>query len=555
MEQDFAGLIAPNSKMVIEFISDEMPVSENTETKKRFLRINPNCNYIISNHFNVDAKQADTILFNSSIFATLTIKKLMTFIKKFMDKIKDTATVMFVLENLSYADNITALLNGQPPTVKATLTLNELQSALEQSDMSIIRTFSTSKQAVVSRTIVEMAKTKLNVDKYIVCAVKKSALQTMKRTLIQSYLGETLVCATIRVNDPNHFMALSSNVHVQSTPSGKPLNLLPDDGKYNNKILINQRVSVNAVEAGINMFNKIVDFKYLLIEEMDDNPIIWRKKYEGSQFINFIACHGLQTSTKPLADFFSQFNPHVKIFENQLKELPPARNFKAETAQGKPITIFFGALNREKDFAEILPAINKIAAEYGNNIAFNIIAKRDLFNSVESPNKTFVGDDKIYDGQYVPYNVYEQVLRNSHIALLPLRDTIFNRSKSDLKFIECAGNGAVVLASPTVYANSVKDGETGFIYKDVNEFYNKLKLLINNANKRYQIAENAYNYVKHNRLLSQHYEERWNWYNELSARLPELNAEVYKRIELLKEKGVTAFGGFKEEMEGNNENL
>ena len=58
------------------------------------------------------------------------------------------------------------------------------------------------------------------------------------------------------------------------------------------------------------------------------------------------------------------------------------------------------------------------------------------------------------------------------------------------------------------------------------------------------MAKNAYNYVKRNRLLSQHYEERINWYNELYDRLPELNAEVHKRLEILSTKGVSAFGGF-----------
>ena len=133
-------------------------------------------------------------------------------------------------------------------------------------------------------------------------------------------------------------------------------------------------------------------------------------------------------------------------------------------------------------------------------------------------------------------------MRTTHISLLPLRDNVFNRSKSDLKFIECAGNGSVVMASPTVYANTVKDGETGFIYHNADEFYQKLKMLINNQNKRREVAEKAYEYVKHNRLLSQHYEERWDWYNELLDRLPELNAETKKRIELLKEKGYTVFG-------------
>ena len=47
---------------------------------------------------------------------------------------------------------------------------------------------------------------------------------------------------------------------------------------------------------------------------------------------------------------------------------------------------------------------------------------------------------------------------------------------------------------------------------------------------RRKVAEEAYSYVKHQRLMSQHYEERLDWYRELLARLPELTAEAERRI-------------------------
>ena len=45
------------------------------------------------------------------------------------------------------------------------------------------------------------------------------------------------------------------------------------------------------------------------------------------------------------------------------------------------------------------------------------------------------------------------------------------------------------------------------------------------------VAESAYAYVKRERLMSQHYQERLEWYCELLTRLPELTAEAAKRIE------------------------
>ena len=552
MKKTFAGLIPPNSQTVLEVIGEDLDYTDSFEIKGSFLHINPDCDYLVKNVeevFNssemskITSDKVDVIVFSETAFTAMSVKRLVATIKEAAKYLKSDGMIIFTIANLSYAGNITALLNGEPPTVKTTLTFEDLQTAITNADMDIIKDFRIARETTVKRALVEIAKTELNVTHHIACTMKKSAAETLKTTIIQSYLGEVLVCAEVRVNAPNRFMASSPGVYMTTNKSGEQF-ILPNDKPYDKKIFINQRVSVDTTEMGISMFNKMVAQNYLLIEEMDDNPILWRKKYEDTNFINFIGVHGIQTSTKPLAELFRQFNPNVKVFENQLSELPPHRDFKAEIASHQPTVIFFGALNRDRDFYELLPAINKIAAEYGDNILFKVIAKTALFETIETPNKVFIGKKEIYDGQYVPYNIYEQELRSSHISLLPLKDNIFNRSKSDLKFIECAGNGSVVLASPTVYSNTVKDGETGFIYHDVNEFYNKLKLLINNSQKRCEVAEKAYDYVKHNRLLSQHYEERWDWYNELIARLPELNAETQKRIEILKDKGYEAFGGF-----------
>ena len=270
---------------------------------------------------------------------------------------------------------------------------------------------------------------------------------------------------------------------------------------------------------------------------MDDHPSRWQEDYEKTGHINFVGCHAVQTSTKYLANYLRQFNPNVKVFANQLRKIQPPRNFDEEFQQkNKPVTIFFGALNRDEDFAEILPVINEVAKIYGKKISFKVVARQELFNSIRAESKILLGNPNNYDGQYIPYEEYEAALRTSDIALLPLLDNEFNRSKSDLKFIECASGGAAVLASPVVYSEVIRDGENGFIFRNLREFEEKLKLLIFNKTKRRELAENAYNYVKQNRLMSQHYEERINWYRELLAKLPELNKETQKRIDKLAPK-------------------
>ena len=541
MKQTFEEFIPPKSNSVIEFVGETADESDIFLNKEKFLLINPACKYTVSRNLEVDIKNADSVILTPSLFENITAAKLSDIINEIYKNLNDNTQVIFAIDNVAFGDNITALLNGQSPTVKTLIGVQELAKIIESSNLKLMKVLKIFRNTVVNKNLIELSKNELNIANYVISAVKKST--EIKKTLIQSYLGEVLVCASIRVLQANRFIATDAGIEITSADTKKPLNLYPP-AAYDKKIFINQRVSFPTVEKGIEIFNKLVERNYLMVEEMDDHPILWQKQYEYTQFINFIACHALQTSTKPLAEFFRQFNPHTRVFENQLKRLPPARDFAAEAAQNKPVTIFFGALNRDKDIGEVLPAINKIAEEYGNKIAFKIIAKTELFDIIESTNKIMIGKKEIYNGQYVSYEEYEQALSSSDIALLPLKDNIFNRAKSDLKFIESAGCGVAVLASPTVYFESIEDGKTGLIYHDINEFYNKLKFLIDNPEKRHEMAENAYNYVKNNRLLSQHYEERIDWYNELLARLPELTAETYKRIELLRSNGAAAFGGF-----------
>lgn len=257
--------------------------------------------------------------------------------------------------------------------------------------------------------------------------------------------------------------------------------------------------------------------------EMDDNPILWQKSYEVTNYAEFAGCHAIQTSTEPLADILRQYNPHVLVFQNQLCALPPKRQLPAKDG---PVTLFFGVLNRGPDWREIMPALNEVLKEQGSRVRV-----RAFFDALETEQKELLGTE--FPHGYAPYEVYTAALHSSDIALLPLRDTAFNRAKSDLKFIEFAGNGAAVLASPTVYAKTLRDGETGFPYTDARSFRERLEILIEKPNMRRQITEAAYDYVKENRLLSQHMEERLMAWRRLITEMHSLERERTERMEVL----------------------
>lgn len=521
----FENFIPARAKSVLELIGDAPPDFETSEEK--FLEIQPDCSYAVAEDWTKVTGSFDAILVQSPLVGIMSGKKLVAFIRKITKLLKENGTIIFTLDNIGHAENIQAILEGKPPKFRVTLTQNELQDAIEEAGLNLLRSLNAGRGVKVKRQLADISKTDMAVFVYIFTACKNVP---PKKTLIQTLIGESTVCAPSRVHMPNAFFMTEQNVFIMSSPVGKPYKLFERE-QFERRVFINQRMTFPSFAVGVDFFNVLREKEILFISEMDDHPVLWEDDYEKTAWINFRAVHAVQTSTPYLADFFRQFNPHVMVFANQLRRLPPPRDFDVEFKKKKPVTIFYGALNRDGDFIEILPLLNKLAKQYGNKLAFNILARQNLFDALESNNKNFVGDLQKYEGQFVSYEEYEAAIRASDIAILPLRDNEFNRAKSDLKFLECAGNGAVVLASPVVYANTIDEGKTGFIYRDEREFTNKLNLLIKNRNLRRMVAEKAYNYVRFERLMSQHYSERLDWYNELLARLPELTAEAEARIQ------------------------
>lgn len=520
----FETFIPARSKSVLELIGDAPEDFESS--RKNFQEIQPDCKYIVAEDWSKVKGQFDAILIQSALIGTLSPKRLVTTIKKISEHLEDNGTLIFTLDNIGQAENLDAILEGKPPKFRVTLTQEELSNAIEDAGLTVLRSLNAGRGVNVRRQLAELTKTELAVFVYILTAYKN---EPPKKTLIQTLIGESTVCAPIRVHMPNTFFMTDPNVFIVTSPVGKPYKLYEQE-QFDERVFINQRMCFPSFAVGLDFFNILRKKGILFISEMDDNPILWEEDYKKTAWINFRAVHAIQTSTSYLADLLREYNPHVKIFANHLRRLPPPRNFDEEYKGKRQTTIFFGALNRDGDFMELVPILNRFAKQYGNKLSFKILARENLFNALETENKTYVGDLKQWDGQFISYEDYEAAIRSSDIALLPLRDNEFNRAKSDLKFIESAANGAAVLASPVVYSSVVKDGMNGFIYHNGREFINKLNLLIRNKNLRRKVAEEAYSYVKRERLMSQHYEERLDWYRELLAKLPELTAEAEARI-------------------------
>ena len=349
--------------------------------------------------------------------------------------------------------------------------------------------------------------------------------QTMS---IQTLLGETVVTARMRVVLPSRCLSATPGIFAQYDEEKVNVGLARQMGTG---IVIRQRRGYQSVQEALAMTKRLREQGLLIVYEMDDNPIRWQQRNVRTKHMDYVAAHAVQVSTPELAEVMRQYNPHVFIFENQLYDLPEPRDYAAEAeASGGRVVIFFGALNRTEEWQDILPALNRAAAKYRGKVFFRVLSDQGFFDALETEDKEFLRSANDYDGQYVSYDVYTKALHGSDISLLPLHPTEFNRTKSDLKFIESAGHGAVVLASPTVYARTVVDGCTGFLYRDAEMFEARLEMLIEHPAQRQAVARAAYGYVRDHRMMSQHYLERVRAYRWMAAHQAELDRDLDARL-------------------------
>lgn len=368
---------------------------------------------------------------------------------------------------------------------------------------------------------------------------RKKPLEQREKISIQTVVGEAIVTARPRVYMPNAFLSTEPAVTAEAVDNSRPFGgPVPQD--IENKVLIRHRLNYSDSRQGFQVMDGMRKRALLIVAEIDDNTPALKlkgkaKENEAMYALSYMGTHCIQVSTEYMAELMRQYNPHVQVFANQLQELPDKRNYLVERLQrlkegADYVTFFFGALNRTEEWQEVMPVITEAIEKYGSKLRFKVLSDMGFYEALPTEYKEFIGSREMYGGQFVPYQMYTAALHSSDISFLPLRDNEFNRAKSDLKFIESAGHGAVVLASPTVYEATVKEGRNGFLYRNPREFREYLTLLIEHPERRIETAEAAYRYVQEERLMANHYLERLAWYREMLQRRPELDREMMKRL-------------------------
>lgn len=257
---------------------------------------------------------------------------------------------------------------------------------------------------------------------------------------------------------------------------------------------------------------------YITIAEFDDEPGRFQRFAADKVIDNLVRHHAIQTSSPDLAQLLRKFHPEVGVFGNHLPRIRPF----SPREPGQTIQILFAAVNREAGWREIVQAYRTMVAASGDRIRTVVVGDQCFFDELQPLNSSF--------RPMLPYPDYLAELDRSDIALLPLSNSTFDRRKTDLKFIECAEAGTVVLASNILYAATVRPGKTGFLYRTVDEFKRHLRTLIEDASGRRTLAEAAHRYVCEQRALANHVRRQYEWYLSLVERRAALEQAIRERV-------------------------
>ena len=160
---------------------------------------------------------------------------------------------------------------------------------------------------------------------------------------------------------------------------------------------------------------------------------------------------------------------------------------------GKVRILWAGSSTHEMDWQLCVDAIDTLMMECPElELLFMGYMPRVVNDYVET--KSYWKDHRVKYTPFKELETYLALMKNvvADIAVCPLRDDVFNRSKSCLKFVEYSAQGLPVVASNvTPYKEVMAHDETGLLAVDSQDWYALLKELIKNPEKRKLLSGNA----------------------------------------------------------------
>lgn len=162
------------------------------------------------------------------------------------------------------------------------------------------------------------------------------------------------------------------------------------------------------------------------------------------------------------------------------------RRDEKQRTQEIRIGYFSGSITHNADFNLVLPALSRVM-ETHRNVTLMVGGELDV------PDDSMAFSDRIVTFPFCDWRRLPNYIASCDINIAPLENTLFNRAKSENKWIE-----ASLVKVPTVASNvgafkkMIQDGVTGFLCDDYEDWCAVLDRLIIDSGLRKSVGESAY---------------------------------------------------------------
>lgn len=184
-----------------------------------------------------------------------------------------------------------------------------------------------------------------------------------------------------------------------------------------------------------------------------------------------------------LANYAKQFNKNVVVIPTTIDTFKYQNDYKEN--KDKICIGWSGSFSTIVDFKTCIGALKILKNKYGSKIYFKVIGDANYKN-----------EELNIDGYPWIEKTEVNDLKEIDIGIMPLPDTEWARGKCGLKGLQYMTLSIPTVMSPVgVNSKIIQDGVNGFLASGIQEWVEKLSLLIDSAQLRDQIGQNGRNTV------------------------------------------------------------
>lgn len=243
----------------------------------------------------------------------------------------------------------------------------------------------------------------------------------------------------------------------------------------------------------LEMLNRARGSGRLVVVDLDDdlwnlpltNPYVgyWSEASVQHVLSECVARADLVTVTTPeLARVVERLNPNTRILPNMLPDAFWPDNAAQDTAKDRLVIGWAGGGSHFADLKLLSGVVESILSKFAH-VEF-------AFAGIDT--LPFGSHERVRSLPGVPIEHYPSLLADFDIALAPVVDDRFNRSKSDLKYLEYAMLGLpVVASSAATYTRVVRPGENGLLAGNAKDWIRHLTRLVQEPELRAALGSAA----------------------------------------------------------------